>query len=363
MTKWKILTVFYLLFAVILFSFCTLSFYTPLWRITGQARNDGYDCVWENGVKTLESYYAAYSALAGFDHSGNILLMKDGVYGCISSEQAARAYRILRYGTLAELLAFDGTRLNALERAALVRTFSGVLYYSEGDYFLFTGTHVQRTRQAQTDTLVLLSGTVSSSVIKNSFAKELGVSSDTIITARALVGTQVERIFACDPYYESGGALYLNTQGGVRLITALPLLKTLTVEGNDFSDEGALLPCEYLEEIALPFAGSARSGIGTEYRGEFAHLFSARSGYNVPPSLKKITVTGGKLISHAFYACFSVEEINACSVRAENIDKYAFIDCTALRVLHVPKENVVLPFKNYERKVAPCGCTVFERRD
>ena len=129
-----------------------------------------------------------------------------------------------------------------------------------------------------------------------------------------------------------------------------------------FADEGALLPCEQLEEVEIPFAGSAQSSAGTLYRGEFAHLFSTGAEYCVPVTLKRVRVKGGYLISHAFYACKFVEEIDACGVSARDIERDAFADCISLKLLHTPRADVTLQ-GNFTKRLAPCGCTVYERAE
>ncbi|MBR3864012.1 MAG: leucine-rich repeat domain-containing protein [Clostridia bacterium] len=68
--------------------------------------------------------------------------------------------------------------------------------------------------------------------------------------------------------------------------------------------------CDSLEEITLPFVGATKDGDNNTY---FGYIFGSHNYYNnnnfVPTSLKKVTVTGGKIANHSFYGCNSLTSI------------------------------------------------------
>ena len=130
----------------------------------------------------------------------------------------------------------------------------------------------------------------------------------------------------------------------------------------DFADVGALLACTDLEEVTVPFVGSSKTGAGSSFEGEFAYLFLNGARFEVPSSLKKITVTGGELIAFAFYGCSDVRYISACGLAAEDVSPQAFLGCSSLEQLHSPREDVLLSGEFTQERL-PCGCMLFVRVD
>ena len=357
----KVFTVIYYAVVCALLLGCTLSLF--LVPITGTASGNGeqYLCVWENGETSAETYASACRSLSRIDENGNIVLERDGREGIIFSERLAYAESVLLRGSLAELLSLEIESCNAIERAALARAFSDTVYYSEGDAFRFTQSGIVRTDNVQTKKLALVTSSLPLSLIRRSGAEEVLLYPQTIIKPQMFINSSVTNLIAREPYYVQNGVLYLKTVSGVRCVAALPSLKEVAIEGNDFADEGALLPCKNLEELTVSFAGNDKNTQGTLYRGELAHLFSSSGGYDVPTSLKRVKVTGGKLISHAFYACSGVEEIDLCGLDWKDVDRYAAVDCKQLKTLHTPRRAIALPEGEFERSDAPCGCVIYTR--
>lgn len=340
---------------------CAFLLFVPLPRRVGSAREEIYVCVWEDGSVSEESFYSAYPLLTGIGGDGSLIIGEERTAKIATGEQFAFARSVLESGGLAELLSLK-VALPRLERVALWHAYGSRIWYS-GECFAFTGERVTRADLFPAAEFVLLSDKVSAGTLAKTGAATLYLRSEAEFTAETLLGTAVEEVFAEPPYSSADGAVYLSSAGGVRLLAGVPSARTLKVSGNDYADEGALLPCTRLEEISLPFVGNAPVGIGSDFRGEFAYLFSDGSDYFVPDSLKRIEVTGGVLVSHAFYRCGSVEEICACGVSPASVDRAAFVDCTSLRVLHTPNADVELPAGTFTSHIASCGCTVYVRTD
>lgn len=346
--------------AVALLAFCALSFFAPFPATLARSDRERYFCVWQNGDTGEESYYSAFRCLVRFDGE-NVVVERDGQTGYISVGEEARRYAdVMRGGRLNELLSLDLSALRALERAALAHTYAAALWYADGDYFALYERGVQRTECYGASVLSLLSGEPQRFEIERTGARAVTVHPDCTLTGNALRGTFVREISALPPYFTENGVLYRETPSGIRMIAAAPRT-AVTAAGHAFADEGALLPCLQIEEVTLPFCGSDLSGKGDDYRGEFAHLFAVNREYAVPATLKKITITGGRLIAHAFYACDAVEEINCCGMDWREIHSEAFVDCNSLNLLHTPRRSVVLPFADYRAQRLPCGCTLYEK--
>lgn len=342
--------------------FWGLLFFLPMPRARA-AGDDMYRCVWADGTETEESYFSAYSSLVGMDDGGEIVLGRGERTGVVAAGEACRAaFRIFEEGGLADLLGLDISCVSRLERAALYRRYQSRLWYAD-EYFAWSGEEMQRAEAQRAETLVFLSGDMTATRLIETQAERLSLRAEATFTASVIAGTNVKEVIAEAPYFAEGNTVCLSTAGGVRLLAGLPSARKVTVPENVyFADEGALLPCENLEEVEIPFAGSAKSSAGTLYRGEFAHLFSTGKEYRVPVTLKTVRVKGGYLISHAFYACKYVETIDACGVSARDIERDAFADCVSLKLLHTPRADVVLS-GNFTKHTAPCGCTVYERAE
>ncbi len=335
-----------LIFAL-LYLICALLCFLSFPRRT-LARSEEYTAVWSDGSVTRESYASAYSALSGAGN-GSVLLEREGVCGEIAAGEAFAAFRtVLEEGSLPELLAADPEGLAPIERAALYRTFGNTVFYS-ADYFAFDGTRVLRTARRTFGELVLLDGDLPAAALRNTGAKKLVLRADARLAAASLAGSAVEECVASPPYRSSGGAVYLDTAGGTRLVAALPLITSLCADGYRFCDQGALAPCTQLCSLQLPFAGSAESASD----GRLAWAF----GDELPASLKRVKLTGGTVSAFTFAGCGAVEEIDLCGIPAEDIAPAAFARCTSLVRLHTSAEWET----DFSRTRLPCGCYLYER--
>ncbi|MDE6059717.1 MAG: hypothetical protein K2G44_06750 [Clostridia bacterium] len=345
------------LLAALLVAAVALSLFSSFPK-NASADEEKYLCTWQNGSVTEETYATAYGDFLS-DEDGTLRLLRGDLYGEISAtEKYLSVVQTLEEGGLEELLALSIEGVTRLELLALWRLTRGRVWYSAG-YFVWDGNGLKEVGSAEGEHLILLSGSISASRLRAAGAKQLELRSEAQITSQTLTGTSVESVTAYPPYFTDGGVIYLDTGTAVRLVAALPNSTSLTVNGNDYADEGALLAAEKLETLTLPFAGNAPV-YGNYFHGEVAYLFSNGREYFVPPTLKRVRITGGLLISHAFYRMNAVEEIDLCGMDARVIAPDALADCTAWKRVHSPNANVQLSgrFSSY---VAPCGCTVFER--
>ena len=335
----------------------SLSPFLPFPR-SASAASETYAVRWDNNDVTEESYAELYSHYFGITEN-TICVYRRGMYGMIpTTERFEFVYDTLRTGGLAQLLSLSGEGISRLERLALWREFQGCVFYSAG-FFVWNGQKLVEEEGATGDRVVLLSGSISSSRLQKTGAKSLELRAEAEIDSKTLIGTEIESITACAPYSVSEGAVYLDTGTAVRLIAAVPAVRELSVSGNGYADKGALLAAQNLQSLTLPFAGNAPE-YSHYFKGELAELFSDGKNYSVPASLKKVKITGGLLVSHAFYRCHGVEEIDLCGMNASRIDRDALIDCTGWKRVHAPTARVNLcgTFQTY---LADCGCTVFER--
>lgn len=355
--KRKITGVFKKAGAVIFAAACLFCLFLPLPKKV--TLDDRYECVWSDGSVSTESYASAYQSLAGID-GAYVLLERNGMTGRIESG-AGSAYSTLEKGSLGELLqcSVAGTRIGS---AALYRAFSDRVWYN-GEYYVFTGSRVKRVSRATGRTLVCLEGNLSARVLKETNASTLYLRRGAAIKADIFTESNVKTVFAEQPYAVSGGAVYLNTVSGKRLLAAIAGLEALTLdESLRFADEGALIACQNLQALTLPFVGSAKSPDGSAYIGELAYLFSNGREFRVPQTLSHIKVTGGRLEADAFYSCTNLKVIDTCEVDPGEISEYAFAGLASLEVLHTPKSGVSLTgsFTSY---TAECGCTVYIKTD
>ncbi len=320
------------------------------------AGGETYRCAWSDGTVTTESYTSAYAALYGIDEDG-VVLYRDGKLGKLTVGITS-VYSVLESGNLGEILScvFEGGA--RIEKAALYRTFSGRVWYADG-FFVWTGDRVERAERAEGNELVLLDGSISSETLRSTNASTVYLRASAEVTADMFWGTGVKEVYALPPYFASGGAVYLKTAGGTRLLTALGSVETLAIDpAVDFMDEGALLSCERLKTLTLPFAGNMKESAGSAFCGEIAYLFSDGREYFVPGTLERIEVTGGILGPDAFYRLDSLREINVCGVAEENISPAAFQGLPALELLHSPKK---VTLEGFTSMAADCGCTVYTK--
>ena len=335
---------------------CLFALFLPLPQKI--AEGESYECVWSNGSVSRENYSSVYQSLAGIDRQ-SVLLTRGGLTGKIESE-AGGVVSVLESGDLGELLEcrVSGTRI---DRAALFHTFSKRVWYS-GEYYVWTGSKIKRASRATADELVFLEGNVTSRILSETNATTVHLRADATLKADAFVGSKVTSVRTQAPYSESGGAIYMDTAGGKRLVAALAGIEELTIdEDTAFFDAGALLACQNLKSLTLPFLGSAKSPEGSAYTGELAHLFANGKEYRVPETLTFVAVTGGSVNATAFYACNNLKTIFLCGVAPDQISAEAFYGLDSLEVLHTPRRDVLLKgdFTAYSSLSAACGCAVF----
>ena len=353
--KRKICKIIYKTGTALFAAACLFSFLLPLPKKI--AYGESYDCVWSDGTISKESYSSAYQSLTGITEEG-VLLERDGLTGVIASKAAA-VYSTLQEGTLNELLQCEaeGTRI---DRAALYRTFSKRVWYS-GEYYVWTGNNVERASRAAGSELIVLSGTVSPRILRETGATSVHLRAEATIRADSLVGSDVTLIYTQEPYTSSGGAVYIEPAGGKRLVAALANSEELTVDDDTmFADQGALIACQNLSALTLPFAGSQKSWSGSEYVSELAYLFANGKDYFVPQTLTSVTVTGGRISATAFYACSRLKTIDLCKVDPHEISAEAFLGLDALEYLHTPKRDVLLS-GDFTASTLECGCTGYTK--
>lgn len=350
-TVWKKRAIFALIFALG-YGVCALLCLFPLSHILTPAEEE-YTVNWSDGTASRESYAAALSSLSDAEENF-VVLERKGVRGEIAaSETYAKCVTVLQNGDLLTLLTADFEGLSRLERASLWHTFGNTAYYS-ADLFAFDGDRVFRTPRRAFETLVLLDGGVPNATVCEMGATELILRKEAQFEAAALVGSKIERVTAQPPYSVSGGGLYLTTAGGARLVAALPNLSQFEAEDCAFCDEGALAPCTAIVSLTLTFAGSAKSGIGSDFDGRLAYDFDG----NVPETLRRVKIAGGMISANAFAGCSMLEELDLCSIPAENISPSAFAGCEGLQRLHTAK---LLSLHGMVRRSLPCGCYLYER--
>lgn len=324
------------------------------------AAGEHYPCYWDDGSLSDENYLSAFPDVVGVAEDGAIELKRGIHVGKIPTTNAfLECERALRFGLLSDLLELDCGGLSRIERTALFREYGGAVYYSF-DEFRYTGAGVSHENADRAEQVILLSGTLPASYLASMGATALVLRGEAEFSADRLLGSKIEKIVAAAPYLFQEGALYLEVAGQRRLVAALPTATALVLSDADYMDEGALLPCTALEELTLPYAGNAKRTAGEAYDGLFAGLFAADEGFFVPESLKKVKILGGKLISHCFYACPHIEEVNACGLNADEISEETFADMGGWKIIHAPKTGLILQ-GDYTSHRAPCGCTVYER--
>ena len=339
---------------------CVFALFLPLPQKPG--RGEIYACIWEDGGTTHESYASAYADLVGINEAGNLSLLRGGEYGEIQGSADLRAFLAAAESTdESAILALSADTLTGLESAAVNLHLKARLWYADG-FYAWTGEKIARTDIRFCRRLVVLSGELPADAFILSGAEELVLASQANALEALSSGHSLQEISADAPYSMQSGVLYLDTAGGRRLIAVLASVTELSVEDVNYIDRGALLACTRLVSLDLPFVGSALNGIGINYDGMLAHLFSMGEQYEIPETLAFVRVRGGTLISHAFYRFKNILEIDACGVKRDKIATDAFIDCVSLLRLHTPKANVLLPAA-FTSHVAACGCTVYERLD
>lgn len=338
---------------------CSLLLFLPLSKKVDSGET--YTCVWENGGTTKESYASAYADLIGISEAGNLSLVRSGERGEIEGSEMMRTFLAAAERTDARsILSLSADSLTGLERAAINLYLKDRLWYADG-FFGWTGEQVSKTDVGLCRKMIVLSGELPADALILSGAEELILTAEADACEALRSEHSVQAMFAEAPYLLKSDVLYLDTAGGRRLVAALADTATLTAEDVRHIDRGALLACRRIVSLDLPFVGSALSGVGANYDGLLAHLFSTGERYEIPETLASVRVRGGTLVSHAFYRCKDLLEIDACGVARDKIATDAFIDCSSLRRLHTPRVDVALPAAGFTPSVLPCGCTLYER--
>ncbi len=323
----------------------------------------GYTCVWEEGEPTEETYASVLSDYYGLTET-EILLVRNGVTGRIAlSDRAKATVAAFEQAELADLLSLDKEGLSPAERGAIYRAYGNVLYY-DGDAFAWNGEEFARSSRKRMEKVVLLSDNLPKELLKECGAGTLAVRAEAKLTADRLLGSTVSALEAELPYVARESALYLQTAAGERLVAVLPAVTELTVEGCAFIDEGALTACRGLTSLSLPFVGNSGYPSAKEFVGELGVLFGKdeKGAYAVPDCLKKVSVSGGSIVSYAFYGCDGLEEINACGVSWWDISREAFTGLPSLKRLITPRYSVTLTGE-FEKSKLDCGCTQYVRKE
>ncbi len=354
--RFKILT----LALAVLFSLAwvALLLFPAVKKVRGSGET--YLCRWADGTQTSESFASAYAAFTECDGT-RICLNRNGVSGEISvSPRFTAYYETLLHGAAREVLALDASAPNTLERVALWRNFSKRAWWSEDSFYVWTETGAQAAHSTHCKELALESDGLTATALKNTRATVIEVRAGSYFSVQKLVGSPVCELRGVAPYFTENGALYLHTAGGTRLVACSPNMLSFTAGDYDFADEGALVLCGELQSLTLPFVGTARSTGNENYRPELAALFLYGKEYQIPPTLKRVTVTGGEIDATAFYRMEGLEEIVLCGVDANRIPRDAFAGCTSLRSLHAPIADVSLA-SEFSHRTLGCGCTLYTR--
>ncbi len=121
-------------------------------------------------------------------------------------------------------------------------------------------------------------------------------------------------------------------------LSSLPSLKSLTIPDSvKYINARAIYGADSLEQITLPFIGSAYNSTYSMYFGYIFGAFShERNADYVPESLKSVTITGSeRLFENAFLGCSMIESINLPTT-LKKIDGHAFDGCSALSGIVIP---------------------------
>ena len=201
----------------------------------------------------------------------------------------------------------------------------------------------------------------------------------------ALIDAKHNGFYACG--YDNGKVVLAIGEFAFRdntVITKVTLPKTLTsIEKFAFdgctSIKSIIIPdnvtkigsyafsdCNSLEEIVLPFVGNSSTGEGatSNYDKNFGFIFGSGSNSYVPESLKKATVTKGRVAAGSFRGCSSLETIilpdglqeigdrtfQSCTSlkniiipeSVKTIGEFAFADCKSLIEIDIPKSITLL---------------------
>ena len=148
-------------------------------------------------------------------------------------------------------------------------------------------------------------------------------------------------------------------------------LKTLVI-GNGVSSlsSGLLQGCSSLESITIPFVGGSRKTASDTYQYPFGYIFgtgsytggksttqyyygsstSSTTGttYDIPSSLKSVTVTGGEIIYGAFYNCSGLTSVTIPD-SVTSIGESAFNGCSGLTSIAIPDSVTSIGYEAFSR--------------
>ena len=136
-------------------------------------------------------------------------------------------------------------------------------------------------------------------------------------------------------------------------------LKKVIIQGGvTYIRSGFLYGCSSLEELTIPFVGWRKTNSNSSYETTlFGYIFgkeeysgsvcvgqwysynngtdSSFSMFYIPSSLRKVVVTGGKLLYGAFYGCNFIESVEL-KEGVTSIGDYAFYGCASLKNIDLP---------------------------
>ena len=125
--------------------------------------------------------------------------------------------------------------------------------------------------------------------------------------------------------------------GGCAMIVDLVIPNSVTSIGN-----GAFADCSNLKNLTIPFVGAS---INESEDNNFGYIFGCSyygHEWDIPDSLKEITITGNSPIgNNAFYECVSIERI-IISGEVVSIGGSAFSGCYSLKSIVMPDTLVSL---------------------
>ena len=176
-------------------------------------------------------------------------------------------------------------------------------------------------------------------------------SSNSLLVPNEINGKKVNRI-AKKAFANCTTLSYVNISEGIEsvedeaFINCSNLMSIKFPNSLKYNGYSVLNNANRLQDITIPFVGNGKDNM------HFGYIFGKENSYDyyIPTSLRKITITSGKMIGEeAFRSCEYVVEINLADTLIE-IGKGAFGNCNSLKNLVIP-EGV-----KYIREKAFWGC-------